>query len=127
MPDNKLDYRSWLKKYNIQETPDYDTKSAWLSGMVPDARGHLKDTFKNTNHITYSDESLASKQPGAPPPGRWTGSDKDGWSFYASPTNIQNAGGVDKLQDYFKQYEPKSRLILPIQQPPLQSLLGPPQ
>lgn len=122
-----LGYEEWLKKYNIRETPDYDTKDAWFSGLTPDARGHLNDIFKNTNHITYSDESLASKRPGAPPPGKWMGDDKSGWTFQASPTNIQNAGGVDRLQEYFKRNEPDAKLILPPEQSPLQALLGPTQ
>lgn len=127
MTSPTLDYYDWLKKYNVKESNDYDTKDAWFSGLTPDARGHLNDTFKNTNHITYSDESLASKRPGAPTPGKWVGDDDKGWTFYASPTNIQNAGGIQQLQDYFKRVEPESKLILPTPQSPLQSLLGPTQ
>jgi len=36
-----------------------------------------------------------------------------GWTFKASPTNIKNAGGADKLKEYFKKYEPGVKLVLP--------------
>lgn len=115
-------YQDWIKTHNLEETGDYNLHDAWLSGMQPNARGHLPDTFKMPNHITYSDESVYSKAKGAPPPGRWDGDDKTGWTFFASPTNVQNAGGVDKLQEYFKNKEPDSLLVLPNFQ---QQLLGP--
>lgn len=127
MPFQTLDYDQWLKKYNIQESNDYDTKDAWFAGVTPDSRGHLDDVYKNPNHITYSEDSLSSKRPGAPPPGRWDGSDKDGWTFYASPTNIQNAGGTAQLQDYFKRVEPQSKLVLPPPPTMSQALLPQPQ
>lgn len=113
-------YTDWLKKHKVQESADYNTHDAYLSGITPDYRGHLPDTFKKTNHITYSDESAYSKLPGAPPAGSWqdatpdiSDEDKKKWVFYASPTNVQNAGGVSKLQDYFNTQEPNSTLVLP--------------
>ena len=99
--------------HNIRETPDYDVRAAYDAGMDPDERGHLNDEFKLPNHITYSDESRAAKAKDAPPAGKWVGSEEGGWTFYASPTNIQNAGGVDALREYFRKYEKESRLVLP--------------
>lgn len=114
MPSERPSYEQWLKMHNIRETPDYDVRGAYDAGLDPDpVTGHLDDTYKKTNHITYSDESRASKTKGAPPPGRWVGNDKDGWAFYASPTNIQNAGSVEALQDYFRRVEPGVKLVLP--------------
>jgi|JI10StandDraft_1071094.scaffolds.fasta_scaffold01587_7 hypothetical protein len=109
----KYDYEAWKKKHNIVETPDYNTRDAYLAGLTPDDRGHLPDTFKMPNHITYSDESIYSKQKDAPIPGKWRGDDKSGWIFYASPTNVQNAGGIQNLQEYFSTKEPDSQLVLP--------------
>jgi len=106
-------YKNWVAKYGIVETPDYDYRAAFAAGLTPDARGHMPDTYKKTNHITYSAESLAAKEKGAPEPGRWDGDDKLGWTFFASPTNIQNAGGVDKIQKYFTNKEPGVKLVLP--------------
>jgi hypothetical protein len=106
-------YEKWLNKYGIEESGDYNTRAAFDAGEVPNKEGHLLDTYKRPNHITYSDESVYSRTKGAPPPGKWVGDDDKGWEFYASQTNIDNAGGVDKLQDYFKQKEPDAKLVLP--------------
>jgi len=107
------DYEKWLGDNKIKESDDYDTKGAFDAGASPDARGHLPDTYKLPNHITYSDESIYSKEKDAPPPGKWVGDDKKGWEFHASQTNIDNAGGEDKLKDYFKNKEPSAKLVLP--------------
>jgi hypothetical protein len=107
------DYKDWLTKHRIPESNDYDTKAAFLNGLKPDARGHLDDTYKKDNHITYSTESKRSQEPGAPPAGTWAGDDKAGWTFKASPTNVKNAGGADKLKEYFSTKEPGVKLVLP--------------
>lgn len=99
--------------HNVRETPDYDIRGAYEAGIDPDERGHLTDEFKLPNHITYSDESRAAKEKNAPPAGKWVGSDEDGWTFYASQTNINNAGGVGALRNYFKRNEKGVRLVLP--------------
>lgn len=114
MADKRPSYEQWLKMYGIRETPDYDVRGAYKAGIDPDpVTGHLNDEFKLPNHITYSEESRASKAKGAPPAGKWVGSDEEGWTFYASPTNIANAGGIDALRDYFQRYEKNSKLVLP--------------
>ena len=107
------DYKSWLAKHKINESNDYDTKAAFLNELKPDARGHLDDTYKKDNHITYSTDSKRAQEPGAPPAGTWVGNDKSGWTFNASPTNVRNAGGADKLKEYFSTREPESKLNLP--------------
>jgi hypothetical protein len=38
--------------------PDYDYAAAEKAGVQPDERGHMPDTFKLPNHITFSDESM---------------------------------------------------------------------
>jgi hypothetical protein len=107
------DYKNWLTQHKINESNDYDTKAAFLNGLQPDALGHLDDTYKKDNHITYSTDSKRSQEPGAPPAGTWAGNDKAGWTFSASPTNIKNAGGADKLKEYFSKKEPRAKLVLP--------------
>jgi len=106
-------YKDWLSKHNISESNDYNTRAAFDAGVKPDERGHLDDTYKNDNHVTYSKDSLRSKEPGAPPAGEWSGSDKGGWTFKASPTNVTNAGGAAALRQYFDKVEPESILELP--------------
>ena len=110
---NKDGYAEWLKKHNISEAADYNTKDAYLAGLTPDERGHLPDTFKMPNHITYSDESVYSQHPEAPSPGKWRQGPDGKWVFWASPTNVQNAGGLTKLQQYFREKEPDATLIFP--------------
>jgi hypothetical protein len=111
------DYAKWLKDNKVQESADYDARAAFAAGVKPDERGHLPDTYKKPNHITYSTESVAAKAKGAPPAGEWTGSDKSGWTFKATQTNIHNAGGVDALKEYFKTHEPDAKLVLPSSAP----------
>lgn len=110
-------YKAWLNKYRVHESKDYDTRSAFKSGLTPDERGHLNDEWKLPNHITYSDEARSARAPNAPPAGKWVGDDKGGWSFYASPTNIKNAGSPEALQQYFQKYEPGVKLVMPETQP----------
>lgn len=103
----------WLDRNNLLLSDDYDHMGAFNAGLQPDERGHLPDTYKLPNHITYSNESKYAQQKGAPPAGRWEENPKGGWNFYASLQNIRNAGGPEKLMQYFKTYEPDSTLIFP--------------
>ena len=71
---------------------------------------HAPDTYKLPNHITFSDESIyhTPNTPG----GRWAFENgKD--VFYASPLNVKNAGGADKLKEYFNKNEPGVKLVIP--------------
>ena len=114
MDEKRLSYEQWLKTHNVRETPDYDVRGAYDAGLDPDpVTGHLDDIYKKPNHITYSDDSLASKAKDAPPAGKWVSNNKGGWTFYASPTNIKNAGSEDALKQYFKENEKDSKLVLP--------------
>jgi hypothetical protein len=88
-------------------------RGAFNAGVKPDARGHMDDIYKNDNHITYSTDSLRSKDKDAPPAGKWISKDDKHWTFYASPRNVENAGGADKLREYFKRAEPNDKLVLP--------------
>ena len=113
----KPTYEQWLSRYGINEAPDYDTRAAFQAGLTPSENGHLDDRFKRLNHITVSDESLAAQKAGIPV-GKWVGDDDAGWTFYAAPVNVQNAGGEDRLMDYFRRVEPESQLVLPPSQNP---------
>ena len=101
---------------------DYDTAGAQAAGLKPDARGHMPDTFKLPNHMTFSDESKYSK-PGQEG-GHWKYIDKDGketddktpggtWEFFASPFNLKQHS-ASELKQYFKTQEPNSKLFIPI-------------
>ena len=108
-----MTYQEWLATHGVTPSDDYDTISAYRDGVTPDDRGHLPDTYKKPNHITYSDESVYAQQKDAPTPGMWRQDPSGKWGFWASTTNIKNAGGVQKLLDYFNKNEPDATLILP--------------
>lgn len=55
-------YEDWKAKYAPNDSgEDYDLKGAFKAGVVPDANGHMPDTFKLPNHPTFSDESMYAK------------------------------------------------------------------
>lgn len=114
-PEDERKFQTWLSTLpaRLRSSADYDLRGAWKANAKEAANGHLPDTFKKPNHITYSDESTYSKMPGAPKPGTWFQGPDGRWLFWASPTNIRNAGGVQQLQHYFNTVEPNSMLILP--------------
>ena len=89
---------------------DYDYGAAQAAGVVPDARGHLPDTYKKPNHITFSDKSQYNNG-GA---GHWENLGNDKWSFAPGPTNLRYHS-MDELRDYFKNYKPNSTLLEPKQ------------
>ena len=110
-PANETRFQQWRGTLspNLRGTDDYDLRGAYLANAQQAANGHLTDTYKKPNHITFSNESQYST-PQAPG-GEWSNTGS-GWSFWASPYNVQNTQPNTLLQ-YFKQYEPDSQLILP--------------
>lgn len=90
---------------------DYDMQGYISKYGAPDqSKGqHLTDEFKYPNHITFSDESKYSTPESKG--GTWANV-MGKWLFYASPYNMQQHSPLE-MQDYFKRYEPDSRLILP--------------
>jgi hypothetical protein len=90
---------------------DYDLRGYWKkNGGETLAEGaHLTDEFKKPNHPTFSDESKYHGIDGHEG-GKWGGSEKEGWTFTPGKTNIQMQG-QHGLQEYFDQYEPKSKLL----------------
>lgn len=93
-----------------KKQPDYDMDGYIKKYGKPDTGKHLPDEFKLPNHITFSNESKYSKsgQEG----GKWIESENGSWDFYASPFNLKQYS-KEKLKQYFKNFEPNSRLHLP--------------
>lgn len=91
------------------EPTDYDYEGAKAAGVKPDERGHLPDTYKLPNHITFSDESIHNDG-GA---GHWE-QIKDRWHFTPGPTNLKYHS-MDEMRKYFKKNEPDSTLVEPKQ------------
>jgi hypothetical protein len=105
-------FQQWAQQHGIVgDAQDYDTRGAFLAGMQPDARGHLADTYKLPNHITFSNESIFSNplQQG----GRWETGPDGRSQFHASEFNLQNYP-AERLQQYFQQQEPDTQLVLPM-------------
>lgn len=107
-PDKEADFQKQFP--DAHDTQDYDMRGAFKAGIKPDERGHLPDTYKKPNHITFSDESVYSGKDGNKG-GKW-GKDGDTWTFTPGPTNLKYHS-IKELKDYFEKYEPDARLILP--------------
>jgi hypothetical protein len=103
-------YQAWKQQHGLRETSDYDLRGAFNSGLHPDERGHLDDTFKRPNHITFSTDSQYStpQEQG----GVWQQLPGGKWSFTPGPANLRRYS-PQQLQAYFQQYEPDSILNLP--------------
>jgi hypothetical protein len=98
-------------------TKDYDLEAAYnelpyseMKEFATKPEKHLTDKYKKPTHKTFSQESIhhSDKTPG----GRWE--NKDGIDyFHPSSHNITNAGGEDKLKEYFDEHEKGVKLVLP--------------
>lgn len=103
-------YKDWIKAHKLRESDDYDLYAAYRAGLQPDERGHLDDTFKKPNHITFSTDSNFStpERQG----GTWEKGMRGEWVFKASSFNLSQHSAKE-LEDYFRRNEPDSVLVLP--------------
>lgn len=117
---DELNFQMWLMKQSFRAQRDYsrglrdyDLRGLWRETKGADlGPGHSTDRYKRPNHPTFSTDSIYSGLPGGPVGGRWTGDDKNGWAFQASPANFIHQT-PQQLQQYFRIVEPKNHLILP--------------
>jgi len=93
MPQKKLSYEDWKKKYNKRETSDYKLREAYDLGYTPDKKGHLPTVNDKTGEFLKS-----SKHPTVKEELKWYKS-KDGASFRAKHD-------IDSSGEYWK-YVPK--------------------
>ena len=101
---------------NFEEPPlDYDYHAAAQAGVQPDERGHLPDTFKATNHITFSTDSKYSTP--ETPGGNWSKDAAGKWTYRPSDYVLKQHG-PQELQDYFSREERDAKLALPMSSPP---------
>jgi len=136
-PSELQAYEAWRQSMpeHLRGDQDYDLQGAFKANLQVGENGHLPDTFKKPNHMTFSDQSQYSNE--QTPGGSWVPVDRNdeskGWIFNATEHNMRNAG-LDRMQAYFDQYEPDSVLSMPdsymaMAKPPLvtdQSALQPP-
>jgi hypothetical protein len=111
-PEETNRYQSWRAGLpeRLQGTDDYDLQGAWLGNAKEAGNGHLEDTWKKPNHMTFSSGSQYST-PEAPG-GDWRQAAGDDWVFWASPENLRHHS-ASELGAYFRQYEPTSAVVLP--------------
>lgn len=95
---------------NPQDWKDYDLRGAWISGATMEKNGHLPDTWKKPNHPTFSVDSKYNNP--ERPAGSWLNLGHGRWKFHASPYNFMYQT-PEQLQQYFKEKEPNSQLVLP--------------
>lgn len=112
-PAKPISFEDWRGRLplNLQNADDYDLRGAWAGNIAPAPNGHLPDTYKLPNHMTFSDESQYSTPEHTG--GQWRQDGSGKWVFWASPYNM-NTQGAATLAEYFRQREPDSTLVLPI-------------
>jgi len=119
-PDNESDEGGGEAEENTNPgTADYDYDSWMAAGSPADERGHGPDTYKQPNHMTFSDESQLSGS-GGNEGGKWEKLPGKGsvegqgepYMFTAGKTNLQHHT-PQEMQRYFNRVEPNSVLKLP--------------
>jgi hypothetical protein len=112
-PQQETGFQSWRAglPQNLQGTEDYDLRGAYLGAANEAANGHLPDTWKKPNHMTFSQESIYSSPEHQG--GRWVDAGGGKWVFFASPENMRQHDPAT-IVDYFRNYEPDANALLPI-------------
>ena len=104
----KSQYDAWLQSLKDQgfstSTKDYDLRGAFLAGVELGENGHLPDTFKKPNHITFSKESKYYKD------GMWAGEWTEEGDFMIPLTTPK--AKLAKLKNYFAKYEPDAMIVI---------------
>ena len=88
---------------------DYDLRGYWLQNQSFPKQGHLPDTFKKPNHITFSTHSQYSN--GDTQGGQWQQLPDGSWTFTPSAYNLTQYS-PEQYQDYFNKYEQGNKVIL---------------
>jgi len=109
-------FLKWKSQYAPNDSGgDYDLEGAYRAGIKPDSEsGHFPDTFKKTNHPTFSNESKYSTP--ETPGGTWEVDAKGRNIFTPSQWMASDVNRMSSLQKYFSEREPNATLILPNQQ-----------
>ena len=110
-PQQKQSYEDWINSIpeDRRSDKDYDLKKAYEDLPEEDLKafaeekGHLPDTYKKQNHITFSNESVYSNE--ETPGGEWSTDEFGRDTFKPTMQNLNNAGGAEKFKDYFDEYE----------------------
>lgn len=103
VPENKSDTSNYDLKTAYANLP-YETMKEFAEGDA-----HLPDTYKKPSHPSFSNESIYSTE--ETPGGEWGGNDDDGWSFTPSAFNVEQAGGFDKVENFFSEQDSNVKVI----------------
>lgn len=109
----------YQQMFKPEDSTDYDMRGwffeQWLNSpdlkVNPNSPGmHYTDLYKKPNHATFSMDSKYNGVDGNYG-GVWGNDEEGNDTFKPSSTNLKNLG-KEGLQDYFKQVEPKAKLLL---------------
>lgn len=104
----KEQYDTWLQSLKDQgfstSTKDYDLRGAFLAGVELGENGHLPDTFKKPNHITFSKESKYYED------GMWAGEWTEDGDFMIPL--VTSKAKLAKLKKYFAEHEPNAMIVI---------------
>ena len=99
------------------EPRDYDMEGALAAGVKPDKYGHMPDTYKLPNHMTFSEGSIYSTPEHLG--GKWLPGNDGSWTFWPTQFNMSQHS-LPEMQSYFSRVEqnipgrPDSFAIYPI-------------
>lgn len=107
-PAEEVAFQKWRVKLpgDLRNMQDYDLGGAWKANAQEAGNGHLPDTWKKPNHITFSDGSIYANA--ANPPGTWTQAPDQSWTYQA-PETFTRYHTPDQLLNYFQVYESGKR------------------
>lgn len=89
---------------------DYDLRGYWEENRTFPKNGHLPDTYKKPNHITFSADSKYSN--GNHVGGTWQQNNLGSWQFTPSTFNLSQYS-PEQYIDYFNRFEQGNNVILP--------------
>ena len=81
---------------------DYDYAAAEQAGVRPDEYGHMPDTYKLPNHMTFSQDSIYSTPEHQG--GQWADAGDGSWVFWPSEYNMTQHD-IPTMERYFRETE----------------------
>ena len=93
MPQKKISYEDWKKKYNKTESPDYKLKQAYNLGYTPDKKGHLPTVNHKTGEFLKSSKHPTVKQ-------------ELDWYNSKEASSFREKNKIDSTEEFWK-YVPK--------------------
>lgn len=99
-PNTSTAYTGYAKGGEVAS--DYDYEAARRAGVEPDRFGHMPDTYKLPNHMTFSQDSVYSTPEHEG--GKWIETGDGGWVFWPSEYNMTQHD-MSTMDRYFRENE----------------------